>query len=149
MLRMISVRRIAARWLLLAAICFGSLAATEALAQDPRATAAQAAARAWLELTDSGDAEASWAASGKKFQSAINAAGWREALAKARAPFGKAVSRTAAGTRFDTKFPNGPDGEYALIVFDTTFEHATGAHESVTLEREADGTWRVIGYLIR
>ena len=146
---MTSLRPTAARLLLLAAICFGGLGVGGALAQDPRASAAQAAARAWLALADSGNADASWAAAGKRFRAAMDAAVWRDALAKARGPFGKTLSRTAASTRLKTNPRGLPDGEYATIVFDTSFANATHTGESVTLQREADGEWRVIGYVIR
>jgi hypothetical protein len=146
---MTPLRPIVARLLLLAAICLGALVAGSALAQDPRATAAQAVAREWLAMSDSGDAEASWTAAGKKFQASIDVAGWREALAKARAPFGKTLSRAATSTKLETNPPGAPEGEYAVIVYETSFENATGTGESLTLQREADGTWRVIGYVIR
>jgi len=141
------VRSFAARLLLLAAICLGL--AGGAFAQDPRGNAAQAAARAWLEIADRGDAEASWAAAGKKFQASIDAPKWNEALAGARGPFGKTLSRTALSTKLETNPAGAPEGEYATIIFETSFENAPRAAESVSLEHEADGTWRVIGYVIR
>jgi hypothetical protein len=46
--------------------------------------------------------------------------------------------------------PNGaPEGEYALIVYRTAYGNRVDTRETVTLERETDGTWRVIGYFIR
>jgi Protein of unknown function (DUF4019) len=35
------------------------------------------------------------------------------------------------------------------VLFRTAFEKKTDAAETVTLEREPDGKWRVIGYTIR
>ena len=52
-------------------MCLAWLATDVAVAQDSRATAAQAAARDWLVLTDRGDAQASWDAAGKKFRAAL------------------------------------------------------------------------------
>ena len=144
---MIPLRSFAARLLLLATIGLGL--AGGAFAQDPRGSAAQAAARAWLEMTDRGDAEASWAAAGKKFQASIDAAKWAEALASARGPFGRTLSRTALSTKMEANPPGAPEGEYATIIFETSFENAPRAGESLSLEHEADGTWRVIGYVIR
>ena len=46
-------------------------------------------------------------------------------------------------------FPGAPDGEYSLLVFRSTFANKTDSRETVTLEREADGNWRVIGYFVR
>jgi hypothetical protein len=36
-----------------------------------------------------------------------------------------------------------------LLVFRSSFAKKIDSGETVTLEREADGAWRVIGYLIR
>jgi hypothetical protein len=143
------LRRFASRgsWLL-ALACLAFFAAA-AHAQDPRATAAQGAARAWLALVDKGDAQASYAAAGKKFQDQLDAAGWRDALTKVREPLGALVDRTALATRFDTKLPGGPDGDYAQVLFESEYANGAKVRETVTLEREPDGVWRVMGYLIR
>jgi hypothetical protein len=42
-----------------------------------------------------------------------------------------------------------PAGDYAVLLFRTAFERQTVAGETVTLEREKDGRWRVIGYFIQ
>jgi hypothetical protein len=131
------------------ALIFAWLVADAALAQDPRATAAQAAAREWLALTDRADAQASWSAAGKKFQAAMPATGWAEGLAKARTPFGAVKSRTIFKTDFKKSFPGAPDGDYALIIYSTSFANKAEGHETLTLERESDGKWRVVGYFIR
>ena len=141
-----------ARWgrlLLFVAVLLAVLAAASAQAQDPRATAAQNAARAWLALTDKSDVAASLAAASKKFQEQLDEPGWRAALAQAREPLGQPINRTARATRFDTKLPGGPDGEYAQILFETEYSNGSKVRETVTLEREPDGVWRVMGYLIR
>ena len=130
-------------------IALGSLLAFAVFAQDPRASAAQAAAREWLALVDRSDAQASYNAAGKNFQNAMSVAGWAAALAEARTPLGATRSRTISKTDFRKKFQQYPEGDYALIIFTTGFANKTVSHEDVTLEREADGKWRVIGYLIR
>jgi uncharacterized protein DUF4019 len=134
---------------LLAALCAAWLAAGAALAQDPRATTVQSAAREWLVFADGGDAQASWAAAGKKFQGAMTVPAWAEALRKARAPLGAMTNRTSVATTFRSKFPGAPEGQYALIVFRSSFAKKAEASETVTLEHESDGKWRVIGYFIR
>ena len=131
------------------ALIFAWLVADAALAQDPQATAAQAAAREWLALTDRADAQASWNAAGKKFQAAMPATGWGDALAKARTPLGSMKSRTIFKTDFKKSFPGAPDGDYALIIYTTSFANKAEGHETLTLERESDGKWRVVGYFIR
>jgi len=134
---------------LVALICLGWLAAGASLAQDPKATAAQAAAREWLALADRADAQASWNAAGKKFQEAMPPTGWADALAKERTPLGPMKSRTIFKTSFKKKFQDTPEGEYALIVYTTSFANKVRGQETLTLERESDGSWRVVGYSIR
>jgi hypothetical protein len=133
----------------LALICVAALSAGVATAQDPRASAAQAAAREWLALADRADAKASRDAAGKKFQAAMPVAGWSAALAKARAPLGAVKNRTIFKTDFTRKFQDYLEGEYALIIYLTSFANKAQSQETVTLERESDGKWRVIGYSIR
>jgi Protein of unknown function (DUF4019) len=53
-------------------------------------------------------------------------------------------------TTFKTNFAGAAaEGDYALLLYRTSFANRTDARETVTLEREPDGTWRVIGYFIR
>ena len=129
--------------------CLSATGVGSALAQDPRATAAQKEARSWLALTDRGDALASWSATGKQFQNAISADKWADSLKQVRAPLGALVERTLLSTQFTTSFQGAPDGDYVLLVFRSSFVKKIASGETVTLEHEADGAWRVIGYLIR
>ena len=130
--------------------CLSATGSGSALAQDPRATAAQKEARSWLELTDRGDALASWSATGKQFQNAISADKWADSLKQVRAPLGAAVERALLSTQFTRNFSGAaPDRDYVLLEFRSSFAKKIDSGETVTLEHEADGAWRVIGYLIR
>jgi opacity protein-like surface antigen len=131
------------------ALCLVCLATSIAQAQDPQRIAVQAAAREWLGFVDGGDAQASWGAAGKKFQAAIAADVWAEALKKEQARLGRVLQRTVGPTRLQTTLPGFPDGEYAQVLFDTTFANTGDSRETLSLEREADGKWRVIGYFPR
>lgn len=133
----------------LAAFCLAGLAAQSALAQDPRGTAAQGAALDWLVLVDRGDAQASWSAAGKKFRNALPLPKWTDALRKERTPKGAMKSRAALKTSFRTTIPGVSDGDYALVSYTTSFANDAQGHESLTLEREVDDKWRVIGYSVR
>jgi hypothetical protein len=120
-----------------------------ATAQDATATAVQRIAREWLALVDRGDAAASHAAAAARFRSAITRERWTDALTAARAPFGALEQRSVLSTRFEKSFPDAPDGSYASVLFRTSFAKKVDGRETVTLEREADGAWRVVGYLIQ
>ncbi|HZQ60782.1 MAG TPA: DUF4019 domain-containing protein [Casimicrobiaceae bacterium] len=135
-----------ARSLLLVALL---LAWAPAQAQDPREIEVQNAARQWLALTDKLDAEGAWKAAGEKFRNNISAADWAKALPTYREPFGAVQQRAAISTSFRNDLPGAPDGQYALLQFRTAFAKKSEGHESVTLELESDGKWRVIGYFIR
>ena len=106
-------------------------------------------AREWLVLTDANDGEASWKAAGKQFRDAISTERWTTSLTKARVPLGALVQRTLEPSQFLREIPGQPDGDYALLKFRTAFANKIAAEESVTLQREADGVWRVVGYFIR
>ena len=71
-------------------------------------------------------------------------------MQKARTPLGALDQRTIFETTFDKVLPDGgPEGEYALVMYRTAFAKKADSVETVTLEREKDGVWRVIGYFIR
>jgi hypothetical protein len=130
-------------------LCVALSTQNAARAQDPGATIVQKAARDWLALTDRGDAGASWNAAGKLFQNAISVDRWAEGFKKVRSPLGPVAERTMLSTQFTKTFQGAPDGDYALLVFRTNFANKTDARETVTLQRETDGNWRVVGYFIR
>jgi len=121
-----------------------------ASAQDPRAGMAQVAARDWLAKADNLDAPGSYAAAGGKFREPITLAQWSAAIAQVRTPLGDVSQRAVVETAFDkVKSDGGADVEIVMLRFRTTFAKKAEATEVLTLEHEADGVWRVIGYEIR
>jgi hypothetical protein len=118
-------------------------------AQDPRASLVQETARTWLADTDRGNAVQSWKSAGKQFRNAITADRWAESLKQVRPPLGATSQRAVLATQFRKNIPGAPDSEYAIIVFRTTFAKKADGRETLTLEHEADGVWRVIGYFVR
>jgi hypothetical protein len=141
-----AVRRVAC--CVLALVVWG--VAANGLAQDPRAAEAQKAARSWLELVDKLDANGSFAAAGARFRAPITSEEWADAIAKGRAPLGAVEQRAVAETAFDkAKTDNGGEFEVALVRYRTSFAKKSDVSETITLERDTNGVWRVIGYLIR
>lgn len=131
-------------------VAIACLVAGTTFAQDPKAGLAQKAARDWLAQTDKIDGAASYAATGAKFKDSVTVDRWTEALQKARGPLGATEQRTIFETTFDKALPDGgPEGEFALVMYRTAFAKKADSVETVTLEREKDGVWRVIGYFIR
>ena len=125
------------------------LLAMPAVAQDARQSLVQGIARDWVAIVDAGRYEDSWKAAGAKFRLAITPARWADSVAKVRAPLGKLVKRTVLRINFTRTFPGVPEGDYAIVIFRTAYANRDDGDETVTLEREADGVWRVIGYVVR
>jgi len=74
---------------------------------------------------------------------------WSQAAKSVRGPLGAVDQRTVTRTSFTKTFPGAPEGEYALVVFRTAFRNNADSEETITLEQEADGQWRVVGYTVR
>ena len=134
----------------LAALCALALAnGLPAAAQDPRASEAQAAALAWLALADANDAAATWQRRARRFREAITQDAWAASLKSARARFGAAGQRARLSVQQPTPDRDTPPGEFLVVVFRTEFAQKPQGVETLTMEHESDGKWRVVGYLIR
>lgn len=123
--------------------------AAPAAAQDPRMTEAKMATLDWLALADADDAAGSYAAASQRFRTTIDQNKWASSLKTARAQFGPATSRTFIGMQPLAQSKDAPPGEFIVVAFRTEFGKRLTGTESVTLERESDGHWRVVGYLMR
>lgn len=137
------------RALLAALAGLAMVAALPAAAQDPKISAARRAGLDWLALADTNDGAASWKAASARFRNAMTAAQWTQGLQSARVPFGAVEQRTFVSAQPSKQFPGAPEGDYAILVFMTAFVKKRGVGETLSMEREADGTWRVVGYSIR
>ena len=133
------------RGFLLALLALAIVAALPANAQDARATLVQDAARSWLALADNLDGAATFAAAGDKFQRAMPMERWTQALKDTHGPLGAMLTRTVVSTQFVDTVQGQPKGEYALILFRSSFVHRDFMQERLTLEKTAKG-WQVIGY---
>ena len=134
---------------LLAALTSAIAVPGVALAQDPRASQVDKAARDWLALADKLDGSGTWKAAGQRFQAAVSEDRWAALLRQERERRGAVEQRAAAGTSFTSQLRSIPEsGSYAMVHFRTSFANEPSATEDVTLEQGADSTWRVIGYVI-
>ena len=134
----------------LAALAAAALAwALPAAAQDPRASEAQAAALAWLALADADDAVATWQQGSRRFREAITQDAWAASLKSARGRFGAARQRARTSVQAPAPDKDTPPGEFLVVVFRTEFAQKPQGVETLTMEHEPDGKWRVVGYLMR
>jgi len=103
----------------------------------------------WVELVDEGDYRCSWDEAAVFFKNAITRDQWIASLKQVRNPLGKIVSREIMNKRYLTSVPGGPDGQYVVIQFRTSFENKKSAIETITPMLDNDGAWRVSGYYIK
>jgi hypothetical protein len=118
-------------------------------AEPAKEKAAVAAAEKWLALVDGGKYGESWKEAAAYFRGAITQEKWDQSLQAVRKPLGKMVSRKVAAKDYQTTLPGAPDGQYVVILFETSFENKKDAIETVTPMLDRDGKWRVSGYYIR
>jgi hypothetical protein len=110
---------------------------------------AEAAALAWLALTDAGDYPRSWDQAAGFFQASVSKPNWIHTVGNIRQPMGSLISRKVKSATFTRSLPGVPDGEYVVIKYDTQFEHKDSAVETVTPLLEKDGSWKVSGYFVK
>ena len=122
-------------------------------AQQAAKNEATTAIKAWLGRIDAGDYAESWNGAAKSFQKAVTSDQWVSALKAVRTPLGRSISRNLASAAYQTVVPKPGgatiNGNFVIAQFDSSFENLKYARETVTFEKEADGTWRAAGYYIK
>ena len=142
--------RILRRSLAILAIAAALAAGDRARASDDAATAAaEAPAKSWLALVDSGKYAESWRDAASLFRKQVTEAQWNAAVGAARGPLGALVARKLSHAEFRTSLPGAPDGAYVVLVYTSSFEKKKDATETVTPMKDTDGAWRVSGYWVR
>ena len=111
--------------------------------------AATAAAPVWLSQIDAGSYSNSWRDASAYFKGSVTENGFRDALARARKPLGKLLSRKLSKAQSATSLPGAPDGNYVVMQFDSSFANKKNAVETVTFMQEKDGKWKAAGYYIK
>lgn len=106
------------------------------------------AAKSWLALIDQNNYAQSWKEAGALFQSHVTEAQWESAARAARSPMGALVARNVAGVNLATTLPGAPDGQYAVVTFDTKFANKAAAVETMAMAMDG-GIWRAVGYHVR
>jgi hypothetical protein len=72
---------------------------------------------------------------------------WTQKISAARTPLGAMSSRNLKDVKMSKTLPGAPDGQYAVVRYDSAFAHKAAAVETVTLVSDKDG-WSVVGYFI-
>jgi hypothetical protein len=110
---------------------------------------AVSSAEKWLGMVDGGRYAESWKAASDYFRNSIKRDQWEQTLIAVRKPLGKCIKRKLKSKTYETSLPGAPDGEYVVILFETSFENKKSAVETVTPMKGKDGKWRVSGYYIK
>lgn len=110
---------------------------------------AVSAAQTWLALTDNGKFPESWDHAASSFRQGIPKDTWEQLSNKVRAPLGARKSREVADGPSNPTLTRTPTGSVAVIQFATSFDNLPAAGETVSLNLEPDGLWKVSGYRIK
>jgi hypothetical protein len=106
-------------------------------------------AEGWLAMMDAGKYAESWKASAAVMRGAVTVEKWDSTMKNVRDPMGKLESRKLQSATYTTLLPGAPDGDYVVILYETSFEHKATAQETVIMSLEKDKVWRVSGYYIK
>lgn len=105
-------------------------------------------ARAWLAHLDQGKAKEAWEGGSAYLREVLPLEDWLKAM-QAVTPLGGLKSRTLTSVTFASKMPGSKDGQYALLHYDSVFQHKDRTTETVVLKRDADQVWRSVGYGVK
>lgn len=109
---------------------------------------AEASAKTWVVLIDSGKYEQSWTEARSLFQAGVKQPDWVPMVKKVRDDMGSLAARKPLKTTMAKSLPGAPDGEYAVVQFDTAFKNKAKAVETITMMMDG-GKWKCAGYFIK
>lgn len=110
--------------------------------------AAESAAAAFLTAIDQGSYRESWLGASVILRRQVNQDDWASHIANTRRPLGTLNRREAGSIEFNATLDGIPDGDYAILMFESDFANNRSVTEVVAFSLEADSVWRVIGYYI-
>ncbi len=132
-------------------VAWGQQSSAQATTQTTTQTIAHAStvAQAWLADIDGDQYSKSWDKAASPFQSQISKAQWEVQMIRIRGLLGAATKRKLVSANLRHQLPGMPDGNYVVLLYQTTFEHKANGSETITPMLDQDGKWKVAGYLIR
>jgi len=111
-----------------------------------KAEKATAVAMEFLDLIDAEKYAESWQMAAGMMKEKVTEKDWIEKLTKARGFSGALVERSMKSTSYSLTVPDGPDGEYILLTFNSSYQRVEKAIELVNVMVE-DGHWKVVAYI--
>lgn len=130
---------------LLLFVCLAVPALADAVAELP---AAQTAITSWLTMPDGHKYGPSWESASAQLKKTITRIDWEQSLSQSRGALGALKSRTLKMLTYTTTIPGLPDGDFVIIQYSSSFENKSETKETVTVIKEPDQVWRVLGYYI-
>jgi hypothetical protein len=106
-------------------------------------------AEEWMGKLDAGKYAECWNEASEMVRNAVTLEKFESSMKTVREPMGKLNSRKLQSATYTTMLPGVADGEYVMILYETSFEHKAVAQETVIMSREKDKVWRVAGYYIK
>lgn len=103
-------------------------------------------AKEYVTELDQGLYAQSWEKSGFLFRQTVSQNDWVKSLNLIRKPLGKAMSRKLGERRMIKDPYNLLKGQFMVVEFDTSFEHAPEGRELLILRSGSDDVWHVASY---
>lgn len=135
--------------LILAAVTLLSCSRPESIDEDQAIADATLTAEKWLQMVDNRNYEASWEATSAIFKKDGDLPMWRANLDSTYDQYGRCESRTITEALLKRRLPGGGQGYFVVIQYDSVYERKSDVRETVTPKLEADGHWRVAGYILK
>jgi hypothetical protein len=131
--------------------CAIALLASAPTRADNETTLANASkvAQNWLQDMDGDQYGKAWDKAASVFQNQITREQWDITMIRTRGLLGSVTKRKLISANVRHQLPGMPDGDYVVLLYQSTFEHKARGSETVTPMLDKDGKWKVAGYLIR
>ena len=79
-------------------------------------------------------------------QDNVTRAEWTEHLHNTLSGLGELKQRSLRSSEYTTELEAVPDGEYVILVYESSYTEDLYVTEVVGMVKEADSSWRAIGY---
>jgi len=109
---------------------------------------AERAATEWLRYVDAGEYAQSWGIMSQDFRSQSGPDEWAGMVGTVRIPLGVYVDRKLMSSEYYTELPGWGPGKYVLVRLIGRYSQRFGTTEFISLSHDADGMWRVNGYVV-
>jgi len=115
--------------------------------EKPKEKTAIQVAENWLVLIDGEKYLESWEGLSNLYKANDTKEKWVDHYNRYRKPLGKLIGRKLINKNV-TSYSEAPEGEYIIFQYEAPFENKKLAAEAVSIVKDQDGKWRILGYFI-